>query len=941
MPCLESGFQSLTKQETRDVDRAFWNCSHGLVAKQDIVEYYIKTIKPLAFFISEAEINIKFDYSCLSINNYDLLVSKSVQHGKARSVAYVMKGSGYVRNDHLENDLLETIVISNASSIICGVYRPFKTVNNMSNNEAFLLLIEGLENVTKVNKNIIIGGDFNIDWQKTTTKKNLLENWAESSGLIQLVDIVTRRREVSKADGSTQLQSSCLDLVFAATPVKVDVLPAIQSDHDVISVQTRLPKPPVVTKKTVIVDWRKYSKDAARYELSKLMCKRTLICPQTIDSLTSDLIGALNAVAPNRVVRIRGEDQFVNSKIESVKKKRDRVWKKFKQSGDISLLKLSRELTKTLRRTIAKEKKRVFRAKISSHGCQGFWKLVNETFNVNSRDELSLESEGVTITDGETIANLFSDFFVQKVDNLASNFVAAPLNYRPYSCVQWIPFSVSEVEKATKGIKNKRSSGPDELPMCMVKDCADLIIRDLHRLFNDCVANNFFPEEWKLAKVTPIHKKGKKTLVENYRPVSGLATLSKIFERCILARLEGLVEDDWCQHGFRPGHGTVTACLEVQHHIAKALDNKKKVLMYTLDMSAAFDLLRKELLELGAVPCELSAIIMNFLSDRRAFVKIGQDHSTIRALKYGVPQGSVLGPKLFSYYTKKLRSIVSVPGVDVVSYADDSFVVCQAESLVDVIKLTEKVLTTHVNWLGSVGMVVNAKKTELVHFGKETVELTIQGSTIKSANDVRVLGCWFDSGLTWEKNVQMVVNSCQRLKPALRCLKKKTSRQELLQVITSHYYSRLYYASEVWLPCLNSRLKQKITTMHFYPLRLTLGDYKRALSYRQITKLTNRAPPNELIDFKIARTLISICSNSEPYALFHELVASSSYTSRLPLRPRFYDLSRTRVGRQSFPNRVRDVASKLNFDWLGLRYEEDCLRPKLKNIYFLSIGRRT
>jgi len=920
----------------------YWNCSHGLIAKLDIVEYFIKTINPMVFFISEAEINIKFDYSCLSINNYDLLVSKSVQHGKARSVAYLRKGSGFTRHDNLENDLLETIVISNANSIICGIYRPFKTVNNMSNNEAFLLLIEGLKNMTKSNKEVIIGGDFNVDWQKPSSKKNMLEDWAESSGLVQLVDTVTRRREVSKIDGSTQLQSSCLDLVFAVTPVKVDVLPAIQSDHDVISVTTRLPKPRIVTKKIVTVDWRNYSKEAARYELSKIGERRSSLFPQTIDSLTSDLIGALNVVAPNRVVRLRGDDQFVNSKIESVKKKRDRVWKKFKQSGDIKLLYQSRELTKVLRQTIAKEKKRTFRAKVSSHGCQGFWKLVGETFNVNSsKDEFIIEKDGVSITDGETIANLFSDYFIQKVESLASNFTASSQHRPPASLNPWIPFSLSEVEKATKGIKNKRSSGPDELLMCMVKDCADLIIPDLHRLFNECVLNNHFPEEWKLAKVTPIHKKGKKNMVENYRPVSGLATLSKIFERCILGRLEGSVEDDWCQHGFRPGHGTVTACLEVQHHVSKALDNKEKVILYTLDMSAAFDLLRKELLELGDVPSELSAIIMNFLSDRRAYVKIGQDHSIIRELKYGVPQGSVLGPKLFSFYTKKLRSIISVPGVEVVSYADDSFVICQADSLEDVIKLTEEVLTRHANWLGSIGMVVNATKTELVYFGKELVTINVNGSSIKSVEDVRVLGCWFDSGLTWNKNVQMVVNSCQRLKPALRCLKKKTTMQELLQVITSHYYSRLYYASEVWFPCLKNQLKRKINTMHFYPLRLALGDFRRTLSFRQITHLTGRAPPKELINFKIARTLISICSNCEPYTLFHELIASSSYTSRFPLRPRFYDLSRTRIGRQSFANRVKDVASRLNFEWLGLKYEEDSLRPKLKNLFFTSIGRRT
>jgi len=198
----------------------------------------------------------------------------------------------------MENDLLETIVISNSSMLICGVYRPFKTVNNISNNQAFLLLVDTLKNITIVSKEVIIGGDFNVDWHKNGPKKNTLEIMSENSGLVQLVDPVRQRREVSKADGSMYLQTSCLDLVFTDAPVKVEVLPAIQSDHDVISVQTKSPKPTVETKKIVTTDWRKYSQELARYELTKIMKKQSLSSrPQTIDNLTR--VTRFGAFAPN------------------------------------------------------------------------------------------------------------------------------------------------------------------------------------------------------------------------------------------------------------------------------------------------------------------------------------------------------------------------------------------------------------------------------------------------------------------------------------------------------------------------------------------------------------------------------------------------------------------------------------------------------------------
>ncbi len=99
--------------------------------------------------------------------------------------------------------------------------------------------------------------------------------------------------------------------------------------------------------------------------------------------------------------------------------------------------------------------------------------------------------------------------------------------------------------------------------MNFVRDCADVLVGPLTTVFNHCIEACWMPDEWKVTKITPIHKKGPVACVKNYRPISNLCTISKVLERCVLAQLENSEEDDDIQHGFRKGHSTTTAALEV------------------------------------------------------------------------------------------------------------------------------------------------------------------------------------------------------------------------------------------------------------------------------------------------------------------------------------------------------------------------------------------
>jgi hypothetical protein len=923
----------------------FWNCAHGVVSKIDFIQDYIASHRPVLFFISEAEIKNDKNYDCLKIPGYSIEVSKTIGHGKARSLVYVLEGSGFKRLEKYEDGVSEMIVMSNNKTCAIGVYRPFKTVMDVSRTDAFETLLKSLNRVAKISSELIIGGDWNVNWmsEKSNGLRIRLEQWSEENGLVQVVKETTRHQMLSTTVGVT-LQKSCIDLVFQRTPTKVVVEHSNGSDHCLILVPCGIHRHPVKTKKLITTDWRNYSKEIACKSLETSLMD-TFICAEDhvqvlFQKINTAIVEVCNRVIPKRVVRLRDKHEFENSRVEALKKKRDRVWKKYKKTGNQSHYEKSQALTKDLKRVIKYEKKRVFRAKMKSHGSKSFWRTIGQVFNNDSsRDDITLmdHSSKVMVMDKFDIAQNFASHFNNKIQDLLGRSSSNEAKVDFMEDNAWCELSSSEVLRAIIASKSKKSCGHDEIPMLVVKDCAEVLAEPLRMLFNKCLMDGWFPEDWKIAKIIPLHKKGSKTDVKNYRPVSNLCSLSKIFERCLLSRIDGYGLDDETQHGFRKGHGTVTAALEIQHLVATGLDSKKFMSLYTIDMSAAFDMLRPDLLDskIKQMPMVLRRMIWEFLGQRRAFVSVGGENSEVFKIPVGVPQGSVLGPRLFSLYTNGLSEMVKQHGADIVVYADDSYVVCKSDSISSLERITEAVLTNHVGWLRKHGMIVNASKTELMHFGDATMQISCEDGCLVSSKTMNVLGITFDSKMSWEPQARRAMKNCQMLKPALRCLKTKLSKKELLQVITSNYFSRLYYGAEVWYNPLSLANKNRLSPVHYYPLRLATNCFDRkSFSRKFLDKLTQRAPPKELNEYKIGRLLYSITINMSPYALFQEVLSHAVIEPRKPENPKFLDMSRLKIGRQSFANRLNFIALKMSFNWLQVPMSPEILRKNLKSSFF-------
>lgn len=420
--------------------------------------------------------------------------------------------------------------------------------------------------------------------------------------------------------------------------------------------------------------------------------------------------------------------------------------------------------------------------------------------------------------------------------------------------------------------------------------------------------------------------------------ISNLVSVSKLFEKIILAKLDyqypGI--EGKHQHGFRSNRGTHTALLELQSSIASVLDSNRSATTYSVDMSAAFDLLRPGTFHAEVdLDAGLMNILMDFMSDRKISVKLGTVKSHEMPINVGCVQGSILGPKLFNIYCSNI--VNSIKDAKIISYADDSYVINSAYDVGELIAKTEECFRQHTAHLQRLGMVVNEGKTELLFSsrskGQSEISINTGTSIVKSSKCIKALGVQFCADLSWDCHVNYSLNRSRHIIPRIRHLRKWLNTDELLKLVTSQYFSIVFYCCQVWIGCLTSSNWRRINSAHYRALRAVYGDYKCKIKRTELDKASRRATPSEWANFSTASTVIKLFNSSDT-EIGCFLRESVYINDRQPGRGKFIDKSRLKVGRQALPYRIGPIFAKIGFDWVGIASTDDTIRRRLKAQFF-------
>lgn len=356
-------------------------------------------------------------------------------------------------------------------------------------------------------------------------------------------------------------------------------------------------------------------------------------------------------------------------------------------------------------------------------------------------------------------------------------------------------------------------------------------------------------------------------------------------------------------------------------------------MIYSMDLSAAFDLIRPGIFARKSkmiLEDSMTCLILDFITNRRAFVEVGAGTSTMFKFEAGCPQGSTLGPKVFNLYCHDLVNVLDGHG-HIVTYADDSYVIVEANTLEELKVKTVNTMNLHLHWLSQNGMVCNVDKTELMLMNSEhQIELEVDSMKITTQSTMKVLGIMFDDKLKWSEHVDGVVKKTNRILHGLRQIRGILNKEQSKCVVTSFYFSVLFYGCEIWLHRhLSFHLKKKLRSAHYRALRLVYGKEK---SRDDLDKMSGRANPDEWSYYVLGKLLAKMVNSAQPVRLLTRTLMNSYYERRQENRMFFYDDSSRMIGRQILCNRLQMIARRMNFGWIGMK--DDPLRINLKKSFF-------
>ena len=447
-------------------------------------------------------------------------------------------------------------------------------------------------------------------------------------------------------------------------------------------------------------------------------------------------------------------------------------------------------------------------------GSQDFWQIANSVLNkgksaipplFNGREVLSSASDKAKL-----FAKNFSKNFTLDDFSISLPVFPSRTNLKLHN----ISITPKMIKKVIMNLDSSKASGPDCILVVVLKNCEPKLSYILAKLFNMCLKESCFPDCWEVSSVVPVFKNvGERSAAKNYRPVSLLSVVSKVFEKLVNNRIVDHLENGGLfsdlQYGFRSSQSTADLLTVVSDRIARAFSRSGATRAVALDISRAFDrvwhagLLHK--LKSYGISGQIFGLISSFLSNRRLRVVLDGKSSREYPVNAGVPEGSILGPTLFLQYINDLPDDVIC---NIVIYADDTtlYSKCdQASDLWQQLELASELesdLQDTVDWGRKWLADFNAGETQLVLFDRSkntgAIDVKMDGSVLEEKSSFKMLGLTFSFKLDWGSCIVSIAKTAFKKIGALIRSTKFLSPEVPLYLYKSIIWPCIEYCCHVW-----------------------------------------------------------------------------------------------------------------------------------------------
>ena len=851
------------------------------------------------------------------------------------------------------------VIINSQRLLIGNVYRP---PDDSDFHSRFKV---ALDKIWLRRNNILVIGDINSDLLKNDFKDGKkLQVIMNSLGLKNVIWKPTRIDHTSQ---------TLIDVILTSDTSKIlssgAFNPAI-SDHKLVYVIVKLQRNREKPKIKTVRNYKNIDVKSFKTTLENTPWWVSNVFEDIDDVANSwEVIykGIVEEFIIERKAKIRTNSlPWITTEIRKLLNKRYRLLKKWQKTKDHETRLKYNESRNLARKEMRKAETNYWKEEFQeATNSKDFWRTVKKVQKKRANNKIGpIEDDSGTIETRDTVkAELMNDFFPTIGEKLANelpdnqhteeeNYTTCPSEITTAPIIQDIKTDREFLQKQLKSIKPEKASGPDNIRPKDFKLAEESIIEGLDIVIQKSKQTRKMPSKWKTGEVKVAFKKGDPTQRTNYRPLTMLSLPSKIMEGQICKQIDEHIEknnlSNDCQWGYKKGKSTETLLIKMTEDWKKAIDQGKVVGIIFLDFSKAFDsvshpILMEKVKETG-IKGALYDWICDYLTNRYQFTDINGIKSKIKIVEYGVPQGSLLGPRLFKIYVNDLPESTN-DGV-IYLFADDTTVYYIADHIEDVIDGLNRISKDLNKWCSQNKMTVNSDKTEamiisLKPFIGPLRPLIFGDSNIKFVTTSKCLGVTIDNSLKWNVQVKNIVKSYGAKLSQIKRM-KYLPKNVLVEIYYKSIIANVTYCITVWGTC-SPPLFEALEHIHVRAAKLIYDIKDEKLTDEQILQKVGWRKLEYIYKRRILSVMYDIYYNKTPSTLTDMFSKGNNSTTKQRLNFQI-KRPRTEQGRASLlyrgpltwnliPHEIKSNPSKETFK----RKLRTC--SQLNNINYRKEGR--